>query len=179
MNCSDVVSRFTAYLDGEASSEDVAAIESHLEGCGACVRYKVVLEHGAKILRSLPEPEVSEDFTPRLQHRLYHVDDERALSAHATSGASALTVLGIAVLLSAVAWSPTLLGGVPVVELSPIVVDSQPERRGNVPGMFSTTSDRDVGEGLWANTLLYDYSPLSQRYAPSRARARRSESLGR
>jgi anti-sigma factor RsiW len=178
MNCSDVVSRFTTYLDGEASPEDVRAIERHLEGCGECVRYKVVLEHGAKVLRSLPEPEVSEDFSPRLRHRLYHVDDERVLSAHATSGASALTVLGIAILLSAVAWSPTLLGGVPVVELAPIVVDREPQRRG-VPGMFSTTSDQDVGEGLWANTLLYDYSPLSQRYGPSRVHARRAESLGR
>ena len=179
MNCSEVVSRFTAYLDGDASPGDVAAIERHLEGCGDCVRYKVVLEHGAKILRSLPEPDVPEDFSPRLQHRLYHVDDEYALSAHATSGASALTVLGIAILLSAVAWSQTLVGGMPVVELAPIVVDQEPQRRGNVPGMFSTTSDRDVGEGLWANTLLYDYSPLSQRYGPSRVRARRAESLGR
>lgn len=181
MNCSDLLARFTDYLDGSASEVDVALMEEHLEGCPACGRYKVVLEHGANLLRDLPEPEIREDFGQRLQHRLYHVDDERALSAHAGSGAPALTVLGIAVLLTAVAWSPAFFARAPVVHLAPIVVDRAPTRSlirpasATPPGTFSTKGEADLGEGLWANTLLYDYSPLSQRYDP---RARKGRRIG-
>lgn len=168
MNCSDVVNRFTDYLDRNAGASEAAAIERHLERCPSCVRYKAVLERGAGVLRSLPRPELRDDFAPRLQHRLFHVDDERTLVAHAASGAPALTVVGIAILLTAVAWSPSLLSDAPVVELAPIVVDRAPARSSvrpasaTPPGTFSTTSELD--QGLWANTLLYDYTPLSQRY---------------
>lgn len=179
MNCTDLVSQLSDYLDGSLSEDEGIAIEQHLEGCGSCVRYKNVVEHGAELLRALPVPELREDFVPRLRHRLYHVDDERLLTAHATSGTPALTVLGIALLLTAVAWSPTLFLAAPVVELPPIVVDRAPERSplrpavATPPGTFSTTEEEDLDEGLWANTLLYDYSPLSQRY-DSRARGRQA-----
>lgn len=182
MNCSDVIHRFTDYLDGNARASEVKAIERHLEGCRSCIRYKAVLENGARVLRSLPEPELRDDFQPRLQHRLYHVDDVRTLSQHAASGAPALTVVGIALLLTAVAWSPTLFSGAPVIELAPIVVDRAPERSpfrnasATPPGTFSTKSQMD--EGLWANTLLYDYTPLSQRY-DRRARVRTAGQLDR
>ena len=186
MNCSDVVARFTDYLDGSASEDETQAIEDHLEGCSTCVRYKNVLRHGAHILRALPEPELRADFAPRLQHRIYNVDDERALRAHAASGTPAMTVLGIALLLTAVAWSPTVFGGVPTVELPPIVVDSEPEPErdplrpmfASPPGTFSSKTDADLDEGLWANTLLYDFTPLSQRYE-RRESARRASQLAR
>lgn len=184
MNCSQVVAHFTDYLDGVASAEEDAAIERHLEGCPRCVRYENVLRHGAELLRTLPEPELREDFVPRLQHRLFHVDNDRAIREHGGSGAPAMTVLAIAVLLAAVAWSPVLFTGSPVVELEPIVVDRAPARSPvrpvstTPPGTFSTKSEADLVEGLWANTLLYDYTPLSQRYE-RRARARRAFELGR
>jgi anti-sigma factor RsiW len=176
MNCSEVVGRFTEYLDGNTSPDDAAAIQTHLDGCASCVRYRNVVIHGADLLRALPEPELREDFEPRLQHRLFHVDDERVLGIHSSSGTPAMTVLGIALLLTAVAWSPTLFSGAPVVELAPIVVDRAPNRSpfraaSSPPGTFSSKSD-DLDEGLWENTLLYNYTPLSQRYE-QRARARR------
>ncbi len=184
MNCSDVVGRFTDYLDGTADEEEAGAIDRHLEGCPSCVRYKNVLIHGSRILQSLPEPQLREDFEPRLKHRLYHVDDEKALVAHSASGSPAMTVLGIALLMTAVAWSPTLFSGAPDVELAPIVVDREPQRSpvraasATPPGTFSTKGDTDLSEGLWANTLLYDYTPLSQRY-DQRGRARRAGLLDR
>ena len=170
MNCSDVVAGFSEYLDGTAQESQSAAIDRHLGECEACVRYRDVLIHGAALLRELPAPELGEDFAPRLRHRLYHVDDERVLGAHAASGASAVTVLGIAL-------SPTLLQGVPVVELAPIVVDRAPARSpfvpvGTRPAAFGSKSDSELDEELFENTLLYDYSPLSQRY-DQRARVRR------
>ena len=184
MDCSQVLDNFSDYLDDTASDDDAAAIEDHIESCPHCSRYRSVLKRGSRLLRSLPEPELREDFAPRLQHRLFHVDNERAVQAAGASGAPALTVLGIAVLLAAVAWSPTFFAGSPVVQLDPIVVDRAPARSAvrpvgsTPPGTFSTTSRDAVMEGLWANTLLYDYSPLSQRYE-QRARVRRSSELGR
>lgn len=184
MNCSQVVDDFSDYLDGAASEEHAAAIEGHLESCPECSRYATVLERGSRLVRSLPEPELREDFVPRLQHRLFHVDNERVIQAHGASAAPALTVLGIAVLLAAIAWSPTVFSGSPVVQLDPIVVDRAPTRSeirpvsATPPGTFSTKSRADLLDGLWANTLLYDYSPLSQRYE-QRARVRRAAELGR
>ncbi|MCH1571330.1 MAG: zf-HC2 domain-containing protein [Longimicrobiales bacterium] len=177
MNCSDVVARFTDYLDGVSPPAEQAAIEKHLEHCSACARYRNVVVHGADLLRRLPEPELQHDFEPRLKHRLFHVDDERALTAHAASGAPAMTVLGIALLLTAVAWSPALFLGAPTVELPMIVVDDPPSRDSSQPvtppGVFSTTQPGpEMDEGLWANQLIYDYSPLSQRYE-RRSRVRR------
>ena len=184
MNCSEVVTRFTEYLDGNSSREEEVAIEQHLEGCPSCVRYRNVLVHGSDLLRALPQPELREDFEPRLKHRLYHVDDEQALVAHGASGAPALSVLGIALLLTTLAWSPTLFSGAPTMELEPIVVDRAPRpspfRSASVtpPGTFSTKNDADLEEGLWANTLLYDYTPLSQRYE-RRESVRRVGQFGR
>jgi anti-sigma factor RsiW len=175
MNCSEVVARFSEYLDGTAPQSDVSAIDRHLEGCDRCGRYRDVVVGGTRVLRELPQPELREDFEPRLRHRLYHVDDERTLRAHASSGTPAMAVLGIAILLSAVAWSPTLFSGAPVVRLEPIVVDRAPQRvtfrPASIPGTFSSKTDTDLNGGLWAGTLLYDYTPLSQRY-DRRARVR-------
>lgn len=166
MNCSDFVARFTDYLDGSARPEDVRAMDEHLEGCDSCRRYKNVIEHGASVLRSLPEPELREDFAPRLQHRLYHVQDERTSSDHVASRAPALTVLGIALVLTAVAWSPLLRSGVPVIELDPIVVDHAPTTFQVVPASTRGVqpASPDLDGRLWDNTRLYEYSPLSRRY---------------
>jgi anti-sigma factor RsiW len=175
MNCSEFVGRFTDYVDGDAAPEDVGAMEEHLGGCESCRRYKTVVEHGAELLRSLPAPELREDFEPRLQHRLYHVLEERAVSEHATSRTPAFAVFGIAVLLTAVAWSPLLKGSAPVVQLEPIVVDRAPatprvrpvgaQRR---PLELRATPALDLG--LWDDTRLYEYSPLSRRYDDLRTR---------
>lgn len=171
MNCSDVVTRFTDYLDGVSPPAEQTAIEEHLRYCSRCVRYRNVLVHGAELLRALPEPQLRDDFEPRLRHRLYHVDDERALAPHPSSRTPAMTVLSIALLLTAVAWSPTLFMRAPTVELPVIVVDDPPARGSARPvsvtpsGVFSSTESRsDLSGGLWANQLIYDYSPLSQRY---------------
>jgi len=170
MDCSEFVARFTDYVDGTAPATDAAAMQAHLDGCESCRRYKTVVEHGAELLRSLPEPELREDFEPRLQHRLYHVLEERTLSEHATSRTPAFAVFGIAVLLTAVAWSPLLRGGAPVVQLDPIVVDRAPAP---VPRIRPVSAPRRplqvrlapaLDGGLFDDTRLYEYTPLSRRY---------------
>lgn len=145
-------------------------MEAHLAHCESCRRYHRVLEDGSSLLRSLPKPELREDFAPRLQHRLYHVQEERSLSEHATSGAPALTVLGIAVLLAAVAWAPMLRGSAPVVQLAPIVVDRAPPRLPAIPPsplgtQVGSRADRDLDDvDLWGDTRLYEYSSLRRQY---------------
>ena len=169
MNCSELVARFTDYVDGVAPPEDLGAMEEHLARCDSCRRYKTVVEHGAELLRSLPAPELREDFEPRLQHRLYHVLEEREHLGAPTSRTPALTVLGIAVLLTAVAWSPLLRTSAPVVELPPIVVDRAPQtfRIRPIAAQESALRLRAapvLDQGLWDDTRLYEYSPLSRRY---------------
>lgn len=127
------------------------------------------------MLRSLPAPDIREDFVHRLQHRLYHVDEAAALDRHTSSGANALAVLGVAILLTAVAWSPALRPGSPVVELAPIVVSRPPVSRVR-PVAFSALSTvrpalRASDSVLWndAHTLLFEYSRLARRYGHASA----------
>lgn len=171
MTCSEFVERFTEFFDGEGPEEFRADAEAHVESCSRCRRYHEVMVQGSAILRSLPEAEVSEDFKPRLQHRLYHVDDEAVLGAHTASGATVLTVLGMSMLLTALAWSPALRPTAPVVELPPIVVSEPPLRLRPVNALpLGAAILRPAwarrGTDLWddAQALLYEYSPLQQRY---------------
>lgn len=169
MDCSELIARFSDYIDGSASSEDVRAMEDHLASCASCHRYKAVLENSSSLLKSLPRVELREDFTPRLQHRLYHVQEERVFTDHVASGAPALAVLGIAVLLAVVAWAPVLRDSAPVVQLAPIVVDRAPLRlpsasNGALGALDGGHEGGDLTIDLWDDTRLYEYSQLNRRY---------------
>jgi anti-sigma factor RsiW len=168
MNCSEFVDRSSDYFDGSAPAPETRLMEAHLRECLSCQRYKAVYEQGTSLLRSLPEPELAEDFEPRLRHRIFHLDDRRALIDNSGSATPALTVLGLAVLLTVVAWSPLLREEPPMVELAPIVVDqvrqapppSRPARASSAGIVFGS-----LDLGLWDNERLYEYTHLSKRYA--------------
>ncbi len=169
MDCTTFVSRFTDYLDGVLSRQDSRAMEDHLAGCGSCVRYKNVVEQGRSLLMSLPTPELGDDFSLRLESRLVHAA-EVVPTDDVASRAPALAVLGIAVLLTVVAWAPLILGGSPMIQLQPIVVDHAPVTPRTLPTRLTSRpvdpSER-LGEGdvrIWEDLLLYEYSPLSRRY---------------
>jgi len=167
MDCSDFVARFTDYLDGVSSQEETLAMDRHLAECPGCRRYKLVVERGAELLRELPEPELRDDFAPRLQHRLYHLEDERVVREQVTSGAPAFTVLGIALLLTAVAWAPAMRGGRAAGTFEPVAIERAPASSAQSaapsrPVRGDLTLERYGG--LWENTLLYEYSPLSRGY---------------
>lgn len=171
MTCSEYVERFSEIYDGTASAEVIRLADEHLASCSGCGRYRHVVDRGAQLLRALPTPEVNEDFVPRLQHRIYHVDQDALLRRHTHSGATAMAVLGMAVLLVAVAWAPALRPGAPVVELAPIVVNAPPQAlRGRTAASFSAFAVGSAGgtldEDLWgdARTLLFQYSRLARRY---------------
>jgi len=170
MTCESFLEGFTDYRDGIAPASVRQEAEAHLQGCPDCRRYEAVVERGLEVLRSQRPLTLPEDFRPRLRHRLFHVDDEAALVRHASSGATALSVLGVAVVLSAVAWSPLLNPGSPTVELSPIVVSRPPAPLRLRPASLALDEIPLGGGGseadLWddAHALLFQYSPLSQRY---------------
>jgi anti-sigma factor RsiW len=169
MTCTEFVEGFSGYYDGTAPEAFIAEAEDHLSACSSCRRYRHVMARGAELLRSLPEPEVVEDFAPRLQHRLYHVDEEGSLRS-TSSGTTALAVIGMALLVGAAAWSPAFRASVPTVELEPIVVSNPPARASM--GSFSPFPVRFGQEppvtnaGLWddASVLLFQHSRLYQRY---------------
>jgi len=166
MNCTEFVDRSSEYFDGSATQNETALMDAHLAACASCRRYKAVYEQGTSLLRALPAPELGEDFEPRLRHRLFHVDDRRALIDASGSATPALTVLGLAALLTVVAWSPLLVEEPPVVELAPIVVDHvhrpEPPPR---PLNASAVTFSVLGRGLWDDQRLYEYTRLSKRYA--------------
>ena len=184
MNCSEFLERFSDWTDGSASSAEIATMESHLVSCGSCSRYRTVVHRASTLVRTLPEPELREDFAPRLRHRIYALDEERAWTAH-QSATPALTVLGMAVLLALLAWAPLLRGGAREVTLEPIVVDGSVRQNGrrapvllSPPGSFSSKTPATLDDGLWDNTRFYEYSALSQRYN-QRARVRRVSDVER
>lgn len=172
MTCSEFVEGASEYLDGTATEARLNDAREHAEDCPACRRYVRVLERGADFLRSLPTPEVNEDFQLRLQHRIYHVDGPAVMGVHSSSGTTAWTVVAMAAILTAAAWSPALWTSSSDVELDPIVV-SRPRAVRPATTYFGplTSTALSSERGLWddARSLLYEYSPLSQRYAEGNA----------
>jgi hypothetical protein len=167
MDCKHFMTRASDYFDASTDERESALMEAHLRHCVSCQRYKVVYQEGTSLLRGLPEPELRDDFESRLRHRLLHVDDRRALLDHSGSATPALTVLGLSVLLTVVAWSPLLRAEPPVVDLDPIVVDRvvEPTRVYDAVGSRTAVAFSSLGDGLWDDARLYEYTRLSKRYA--------------
>ena len=141
-----------------------------MEECEKCARYEQVVSRGVKLLQTMPQVELAESFRPRLQHRLFHID-EGAVATQATSGSAVpvAAALGMAILLACIAWYPSFGRAIPEVSLPAIIVSRPPEPA----TLFETDafgmpagSSLNLGNGLWSNpnTLLYEYSPMSERY---------------
>ncbi|MWK27889.1 zf-HC2 domain-containing protein, partial [Escherichia coli] len=96
------------YRDGLLPDAEHGAFAAHLDACASCARYGRVVGKGVRMLRDEPELEVSEDFMARLQHRIYHVDEEKRSSAgRRARGVAAGGTLAAAAALAGV----TLLNG--------------------------------------------------------------------
>jgi hypothetical protein len=175
MNCNDFIDSFSDYEDGLLPESGRVACEDHLAACTSCSRYVEVIQKGRSLLAMLPPVEVGEDFTPRLQHRIYHVADGDSLvrEREAGSGTTAVTLLAMTVLLALAAWSPTVKRPL-VVELPAIVVNEPPPRPVRLIYQ-SLPVNQQMGEphlrNVWygARDVLYRTSHISQRYSLSRA----------
>ena len=179
MTCSKYFKNFSDLIDGHTAKEDVRAFEEHLDECSACSRHRRVIEQGSALLRALPRPKLSENFVPKLRHRLYHVDDQHSLRSPA-SVAMPAALLATAVVLMIVSWLPILRDATPEIALETVVVEQPPLRVMQQPIVMSSSSSgfvvypfadfseetlSDFRQELWneAHVLLFEYSPLSQR----------------
>lgn len=174
MDCSEFIARFSEYYDRRTQDDAAGPMEAHLETCDSCRRYHRVVSQAGQLLRSLPRPSVSADFRPRLQHRIYHVEDERVLPSSSGSGVTATTALAMAVLVAFAAWTPAMRSGASEPAQDPELaasLDGTPAPTGPDPAeLFQPTSVLQVRHaqdgGLWTQThthsLLYEYSLLSR-----------------
>jgi anti-sigma factor RsiW len=180
MTCSKYFKNFSDLIDGNTAEEDVRAFEEHLNECSACSRHRRVIEQGSALLRTLPKPKLSENFVPRLRHRLYHVDDQYSLRSVAAVAAASPALLAMAVILMIVSWLPVLRDATPEIALETVVVEQPPWQVTRQPLVMSSSSSgfvvypfadlseqalSDFRQELWneAHALLFEYSPLSQR----------------
>lgn len=175
MNCNHFLDSFSDYEDGLLPDSARVACGDHLAVCASCSRYVQVIQKGRSMLSVLPPVEVGEDFTPRLQHRIYHLADGESLvrEREAGSGTTAVTLVAMTVLLALAAWSPSVKRPF-VVELPAIVVNEPPPRP--VRLIYQSLPVRQQpGEphlrNVWtgARDVLYRTSHISQRYSLSRA----------
>ncbi len=160
MDCSEFLERFSELEDGLTDRETQEAAEAHLQGCGDCRRYRRVFRRGVDLLRSLESPSVREDFRPRLQHRIYHLEDGEALDRSGSSATTVFTALGMTALLSFAAWSPALRGSTPEVEAPPVAA-----RPAETPPPAADRPGSGLAEGFEARTvrsLLHHYSSFGQ-----------------
>jgi len=121
--CNDFMNGHTDYRDGLLSDEESARFDEHVEDCDSCRRYERVLDRGLAIWRSQALASTSPDFLPRLQHRLYHVEDSGKLSARQHLGTVALVAVASVGLL-AVTWMPFAARTAIEVELPAVAVEA-------------------------------------------------------
>lgn len=99
MTCSEFLARHSELLDAMIDAGAADRLRSHAAACPSCARYDRVVRRGGELVRDLPQVHVSDDFGPRIRHRLIHA---RERSARARSGsvpflAAAASILFIAV----------------------------------------------------------------------------------
>ncbi len=170
MDCSEFLSQFSEFYDAPRGAPVRLEAEAHIAACGKCARYHEVVSRSVALLHEMPKAELAESFRPRLQHRLFHLNDGGSVARSGRGSAiPAATVLGMAILLTGIAWSPMIGSGVPEVHLPAIVVSgppiSDPVLGPDGLGVTPVSSGLFPG-GLWsdAETLLFEYSPMSERY---------------
>lgn len=136
MHCERFLARYSEYRDGLLPPEDKAEFEAHVEECTCCARYHRVMEEGLHLLSSIPSAETSDDFMPRLRHRLYGVDAGIVQPFGGRLGGNAALIGVAAVGLLALFWLP-FASTVPVeMELPPVAVQAPSPGADDVPALF-------------------------------------------
>ena len=136
MHCEGFLARYSEYRDGLLRPEEKAEFETHVRECTCCARYHRVMEEGLHLLSRIPAAESSEDFMPRLRHRLYGVDAGIVQPLGGRLGGSAALIGVAAVGLLALFWLP-FASTVPMeLELPPVAVQGPPPGAAGVPALF-------------------------------------------
>lgn len=173
MDCQLYLAKFSEFLDGRTGVEVSREMEAHRSSCQACSRYSEVVETGSRLIRELPSLDVPGDFHPRLDHRIYHLEDGASIARESVgTGATTVSVLAVAALLALSAWAPAAGDSEAAVDL-PAVVVGEPSAPTFTPARSNPTftrqlslfSTREFNDGIWgdSHTLLREYSPISDR----------------
>jgi len=159
-DCNRFLQEYSDYRDGALSVDQEAEFREHVAKCPCCARYDRVLRVGSDLLAHLPAEQPTDDFMPRLQHRLYNVDEGLIdMPAHRFAGGAAL--VGVAAVgLLALFWLP-FAATVPVeMQLDPVAAFVPPAIEADVPalfrkGPFVDASFRSRGEILEAGAAIW------------------------
>jgi hypothetical protein len=173
MDCRQYLARFSDYFDGQVEAGVADEMETHRSTCERCARYSRTLESGREILRALPSMDVPSDFRPRLDHRIFHLEDGASIARQSLgSGATMVSVLAIAVLTTLSAWAPAVSSSDEAVELPTLVVVEPPapsftpvEPNPTFPRNLSIFTTTEFQDGIWGDShdLLRDYSRILER----------------
>ncbi len=135
MDCQLYLAQFSEFFDGRAEPGVSKEMEAHRSACEACRRYSEIVKAGGNLLRALPPLDLPGDFRPRLDHRIFHVEDGASIAledgdSNATgsmgTGATTVSVLAVAVLVALSAWAPAVHFAEPAVDLPAVVVFQRP-----------------------------------------------------
>jgi hypothetical protein len=173
MDCKRYLSQFSEFFDGGAEAGVSEEMEAHCSACERCRTYTDILKAGGNLLRALPTLDVPPDFRPRLDHRIFHLEDGASIARESMgTGATTVSVLAVAVLVALSAWAPAVNVVDRAVEF-PTVVVAEPPAASFIPArtnptflrngsIFVTTEFRD---GIWGDShnLLREYSPILER----------------
>ncbi|MDH3297350.1 MAG: zf-HC2 domain-containing protein [Gemmatimonadota bacterium] len=159
MRCTPFLEGYTEFRDGLLAPAREAEFRAHIRDCPECRRYDRVVGHSLALLAELPQPESSDDFMTRLQHRVYNVDQgvvdsgsNRLLGSAALIGVAAVGVL-------ALFWLP-FAASVPVEwELAPVAAEMPSGHL--VSGTDNTPSLLSPGPFVVPVSLLDERAPES------------------
>ncbi len=168
VDCARFLDEYSEFRDGFLAPEESREFEAHLTSCPSCARYDRVVARGGHIFRDLPELQPSEDFAARLQHRIFHLEDEMRAPGRTFSGVPTSAVLSIAAVLALAAWLPVLQPQDRLYHL-PAVMASAP--RGEFPPLLvagpllahTTVLHRELEHGISPardNHVLFHYYPI-------------------
>jgi hypothetical protein len=135
MRCNQFIDGYSDFRDGLVTDELRVEYERHLAACDHCTRYDRVVRRGVEVCCDLPVAEPSPDFLPRLQHRIFHVEDGARLTSRRALGSAALVaVAGVGLL--AVTWLPFATRMSVEIQLPPVAVDAPPASLADRPSLF-------------------------------------------
>jgi hypothetical protein len=151
MDCGTFLDGYSDFRDGLLTLPDRVAFAAHLRDCESCARYDRVVAGGVKVMRDLPELEVAPDFMDRLQHRLWHEQDDmaaaRARRARRSSRRVTAAAMAAAASIAAVALVPGMYARLaPTVTMLPSAAARAPQ---TLPP-YRLAADRGTGQGLAA-----------------------------
>jgi hypothetical protein len=160
MTCQEYLALYSELLDERLDSVKQARCREHMQGCSSCANYDRVMRRGLQLIHEAPEILPSPDFHLRLQHRLFHLQDDLGQNDR-FAAAGAAVALAVAGLIALAAWSP-FLQMADETPAAALVADAPPAELGSadeqpMPEWWYATNS---GSGMFSYASLGSYPSL-------------------